>query len=229
MATDFNYANTITAATPAVAAEVQDNFDDVLTWIKAYYQQTLDTTTEIAAAIAANPVYPQVLGHVYLNNIQTLIAGTTDSVDPVDGLIVEYDTVAGHTYKHEISGLFAANVSNASTTASFFAILDFRTGETGGTVMYQTLINVPGAVNGYAYSYTIAPVVFYETPGAGSWPAAGTNIMRAKWSLALADAGSTAILNWDSSGSSSNWNWTVTDLGPDAPGDTDYLFPAGYP
>jgi len=47
MATDFNYANTITAATPAVAAEVQDNFDDVLAWVKAYYQQTLDTTTQI--------------------------------------------------------------------------------------------------------------------------------------------------------------------------------------
>ena len=54
MATDFNYANTITAATPAVAAEVQDNFDDVLTWVKAYYQQTLDTTTEITSTITAS-------------------------------------------------------------------------------------------------------------------------------------------------------------------------------
>ena len=55
MATPFSYANTITAATPAVAAEVQGNFDDLLDWIDAYYQQTLDTTAEIAAAIAAAP------------------------------------------------------------------------------------------------------------------------------------------------------------------------------
>jgi hypothetical protein len=53
MATDFNYANTITADTPAVASEVQGNFDDILDWIKTYYQQAEDTTTEIAAAIAA--------------------------------------------------------------------------------------------------------------------------------------------------------------------------------
>ena len=66
MATDFNYANTITAATPAVAAEVQDNFDDVLTWVKAYYQQTLDTTTEIAAAIAAIPDDPEEAGQEFV-------------------------------------------------------------------------------------------------------------------------------------------------------------------
>ena len=56
MATPFSYANTITAATPAVAAEVQGNFDDLLDWIDAYYQQTLDTTTEIDAAITASAV-----------------------------------------------------------------------------------------------------------------------------------------------------------------------------
>lgn len=50
MATPFSYANTITAGTPIVAAEVQDNFDDLLDWIDTYYQQAADTTAEIAAA-----------------------------------------------------------------------------------------------------------------------------------------------------------------------------------
>lgn len=55
MATPFSYANTITAGTPMVAAEVQGNFDDIADHLDTYYQQTADTTAEIAAAIAANP------------------------------------------------------------------------------------------------------------------------------------------------------------------------------
>lgn len=51
MTVDFNYGNSIDAGTPAVASEVQENFDDVLAWIKSYFQQSAETTAEIAAAI----------------------------------------------------------------------------------------------------------------------------------------------------------------------------------
>lgn len=55
MPTPFTFPNNITAGTPAVAAEVQDNFDDLYAWIYQYYQQSAETTAEIAAAIAAIP------------------------------------------------------------------------------------------------------------------------------------------------------------------------------
>lgn len=43
MSVDFNYPYIISAATPAVADEVQSNFDQLLQWLKVNYRQVDDT------------------------------------------------------------------------------------------------------------------------------------------------------------------------------------------
>ena len=112
MATDFNYANTITAATPAVAAEVQDNFDDVLTWIKAYYQQTLDTTAEIAAAIAAQP---GTLGTATMSAAITAMT-EADGLTDVPGLSVTFTAEVTHLYRYSMGGRI---IGSSGTTSPF--------------------------------------------------------------------------------------------------------------
>ena len=43
MTVDYNYPYQISSDTPAVAAEVQDNFNTLLEWIKVNYRQKDDT------------------------------------------------------------------------------------------------------------------------------------------------------------------------------------------
>ena len=190
MATPFSYANSITAATPAVAAEVQDNFDDLLDWISAYYQQTADTTAEIAAAIAAQP---GVLGTATQSaGIDPLVNGV---VQDVPGLSVTFTAEATHLYKYSLGGVILALA--LSETAPWR--LSFQLGPSGSAQLAHALF-VPGSGTGAGYNY-VNPCFVYQTGISGSTTVKGAII-------------------WDSSTGSgnatvSNFNavLTVEDLG----------------
>ena len=129
MATPFSYANSITAATPAVAAEVQGNFDDLLDWIDAYYQQSLDTTAEIAAAIAAAPSV------VVLAAEETTAAVATGSITlgtkfEIPGLTATWTAEATHLYRIDANQYWAID---SSTTSHRHTLIASDTGAgTGG-------------------------------------------------------------------------------------------------
>ena len=59
MSVDFNYPYQIAANTPAVASEVQTNFNDLLTWIKTNYRQIDDTPNlTVVPVMPADPTIP---------------------------------------------------------------------------------------------------------------------------------------------------------------------------
>jgi microcystin-dependent protein len=61
MTVDFNYPYSISADTPAVAAEVQQNFAQLLSWIKTNYRQTDDTPN--LTVVPVMPGLPTVPSH----------------------------------------------------------------------------------------------------------------------------------------------------------------------
>ena len=131
MATPFSYPNNITAGTPAVAAEVQDNFDDLLDWIDSYYQQTADTTAEIAAAIAANG------GPVAFAECSAAVATgsiTLDTKFAIPGLTATWTADPTHIYRIDVEQI--AWLFSAGTTSHRHAVIvsDSASGFTGYTV-----------------------------------------------------------------------------------------------
>jgi len=168
MATDFNYANTITAATPAVAAEVQDNFDDVLTWVKAYYQQTLDTTTEIAAAIAAIPDDPEEAGQEFARDwLSALGSATLLTSTPLNtGWNYEFQIPAGDDRTWEFGIMYSISVYISGGTPA-----------TNNTCNAQVLVNGTNPIlGGYGAAFggqqgdwgTITGVWGQQATGAGT-------------------------------------------------------------
>lgn len=122
MTVDFNYPYNIAPNKPAVAAEVQSNFDQLLSWIKVNYRQIDDTPR-----LTEMPVLPG-------TPTQADHAATkayVDAVIPI-GTIVPY----GGDVAALPDRFIACDGSAHSTTgqyAALFAVIGYRFGGSGGT------------------------------------------------------------------------------------------------
>lgn len=122
MSVDFSYPYTVTANTPAVAAEVQQNLDDLLTWIKANYRQKDDTPQ-----LTVMPVLP---GSPTLSQH----AATKEYVDGTGGGAAGTITMyAGTSAPGGWLMCDGASYSTTGTYADLFAVIGYAYGGTGGS------------------------------------------------------------------------------------------------
>lgn len=128
MTVDFNYPYTISADTPAVAAQVQDNFADLLTWIKANYRQKDDTP--LLTVMPTLPGTPTIDQHAATK-------AYADGIIPV-ATMLEYGGTALP------SGFLWCDGASYSTTgvyADLFGYIGYAFGGSGGN------FNVPNMAN----------------------------------------------------------------------------------
>ena len=121
MAVDFNYPYQITKDTPALASEVQDNFNQLLAWLKTNYRQVDDSPNLTQQLVL--PGEPTISSHAvnlgYLESSQLLPRGT----------VLAY---GGTTTP---SGYLACDGAAYSTTgqyAGLFAVIGYQFGDPGG-------------------------------------------------------------------------------------------------
>jgi microcystin-dependent protein len=117
---DFNFPFSISADTPAVAAEVQTNFNDLLTWIKVNYRQKDDTPN-----LTVQPVLP---GSPTIASHATNKA-YVDAIVPT-GTIMQYAGAAAP------SGYLLCDGASYSTTgvnAALFGVIGYAYGGSAGT------------------------------------------------------------------------------------------------
>ena len=131
MGVDFNYPYQVSVDTPAVANEVQDNFNDLLTWIKTYYRQ-VDDTPKLTAMLElpGDPTQPNhavplsYLDQVFPTGfIAPYAGGPTDNVSP-----------AGEPVTVPTGWAVCDGTSQATTGAyaDLFAVIGYRYGGSGG-------------------------------------------------------------------------------------------------
>lgn len=121
MSVDFSYPYQITADSPAVAAEVQDNLDQLLDWIKVNYRQKDDTPNLTSQLVL--PGEPTIASHAvnlgYLEGTQLLPRG----------VVLAYGGPAAP------SGYLLCDGSSYSSTgqyAALFAVIGYSYGDAGG-------------------------------------------------------------------------------------------------
>ena len=120
MTVPFSYPYTITADTPAVASEVQDNFAQLLDWITTNYYQ-IDATP----ALTAMPVLPG-----------TPTISTHATTKAYVDAIVPTGTISAFAGATAPSGYLLCDGSGYSTTgaqAALFAVIDYNYGGAAGT------------------------------------------------------------------------------------------------
>ena len=120
MTVDFNYSYQIAANSPAVASEVQDNFNDLLSWIKTNYFQ-IDATPNLTA-MPVLPGNPTVDSHpatkAYVDGVIP-----TGSVFPYAGASAPGGYLLCDGSAHSTTGQYA----------DLWAVIDYTYGGASGT------------------------------------------------------------------------------------------------
>jgi microcystin-dependent protein len=120
MTVDFNYPYTITPDTPATAAEVQQNFAQLLSWIKVNYRQVDDTPN--LTVVPVMPGLPTIASHATSK-------AYVDAIVPT-GTISAY---AGTSAPPNYLLCDGASYSTTGTYASLFAVIGYAYGGAAGS------------------------------------------------------------------------------------------------
>ena len=120
MTVDFNYSYQISASTPAVASEVQQNFNELLEWIKVNYFQ-VDATPPLTQ-IPVSPGDPTIPSHFATKSY-------VDAVLPT-GIVIEY---GGDTAPDGYLLCDGGTYSTTGTYADLFAVIGYKYGGSGGS------------------------------------------------------------------------------------------------
>lgn len=120
MSVDFNYSYQLKAGDPAIAAEVQDNFNDLLEWIKTNYRQVDDTPQLTVMPVL--PGSPTIGSHAVNKDYADSIV-PTGTVTPFAGDVAP-------------DGYLFCNGGSYSTTGAYqdlFNVINYKFGGSGGS------------------------------------------------------------------------------------------------